>query len=35
MPVVGRDNPKKLLGVLRRHDVVSAYTKAMSGKVIE
>jgi chloride channel protein, CIC family len=35
IPVVDRANPKKLLGVLRRHDVVSAYARAMSDKVIE
>jgi len=35
IPVVDRANPKKLLGVLRRHDVVSAYAKAMSDKVID
>jgi CIC family chloride channel protein len=35
IPVVDRANPKKLLGVLRRHDVVNAYAKAMSGKVVE
>ncbi|MDM7998919.1 MAG: chloride channel protein [Dehalococcoidia bacterium] len=32
IPVVDRNNPKKLLGVLRRHDVVAAYVKAMSGR---
>ncbi len=30
IPVVDRKNPKKLLGVLRRHDVVSAYTRALA-----
>lgn len=34
IPVVDRDNPKKLLGVLRRHDVVRAYTKAMASKKV-
>ena len=29
IPVVDRSNPKKLLGVLRRHDIVRAYTKAL------
>jgi chloride channel protein, CIC family len=32
IPVVERDNPKKLVGMLRRRDVVTAYVKAMSGK---
>ena len=30
IPIVDRDNPKRLLGVLRRHDVVTAYVKAIS-----
>ena len=29
VPVVSRDNPKHLLGVLRRHDIIAAYSKAM------
>ncbi|MFC1925887.1 chloride channel protein [Chloroflexota bacterium] len=29
IPVVDRSNTKKLLGVLRRHDIVRAYTKAL------
>lgn len=29
VPVVDRDNPKRLLGVLRRHDVIIAYAKAI------
>ncbi len=29
IPVVARNNPKRLLGVLRRHDVLTAYTKKM------
>jgi CIC family chloride channel protein len=29
IPVVARDNPKRLLGVLRRHDVVAAYGRAI------
>ncbi len=31
IPVVDRSNPAKLLGVLRRRDVVAAYVRAMSG----
>jgi len=30
IPVVDRRNPKRLLGVLRRHDIIRAYTKALS-----
>jgi chloride channel protein, CIC family len=30
IPVVDRANPKKLLGVLRRHDVIKAYKEAVS-----
>lgn len=30
IPVVDRSNPKHLLGVLRRHDIVKAYTKAIA-----
>jgi CIC family chloride channel protein len=29
IPVVDRNNPRRLLGVLRRHDVIRAYTKAL------
>jgi len=29
VPVVDRSNPKHLLGVLRRHDIIGAYTKAI------
>jgi chloride channel protein, CIC family len=29
IPVVDRDNPKKLIGVLRRHDMVSAYARGI------
>jgi len=29
IPVVDRNNPKRLLGVLRRHDIVRAYTEAI------
>lgn len=32
IPVVDRDNPKKLLGVLRRHNVVDAYTRILAEK---
>ena len=32
IPVVDRHNPTRLLGVLRRHDVVSAYMKATSNQ---
>ena len=30
IPVVDRGNPKRLLGVLRRHDIIGAYTKAIT-----
>jgi CIC family chloride channel protein len=29
IPVVARDNPSKLLGVLRRHDIIRAYRKGL------
>lgn len=32
IPVVDRKNPKQLLGVLRRHDIVSAYSRIVTGK---
>ncbi|MGD9116157.1 MAG: chloride channel protein [Dehalococcoidia bacterium] len=32
IPVVDRKNPKRLLGVLRRHDVLSAYSKSLTSK---
>lgn len=32
IPVVDKDNPKHLLGVLRRHDIVRAYVKAVGRK---
>ncbi|PIU57539.1 MAG: Cl- channel voltage-gated family protein, partial [Chloroflexi bacterium CG07_land_8_20_14_0_80_51_10] len=32
IPVVDRSNPKRLIGVLRRHDIIHAYTKAVTGK---
>ena len=31
IPVVDRSNPKRLLGVLRRHDIVRAYTRALGN----
>jgi len=34
IPVVDRNDPKRLLGVLRRHDVIRAYTKALGNKVV-
>ena len=30
VPVVSRDNPRKLLGVIRRRDVITAYERAMT-----
>jgi CIC family chloride channel protein len=32
IPVVERKNPKRLLGVLRRHDVLTAYSKTLTRK---
>jgi len=32
IPVVDRRNPKKLLGVLRRHNVVDAYTRMLAAQ---
>ncbi len=32
IPVVDRNNPRHLLGVLRRHDIIRAYTKTVIGK---
>jgi CIC family chloride channel protein len=32
VPVVARDNPKHLLGVLRRDDIVAAYAKAVARR---
>jgi CIC family chloride channel protein len=32
IPVVSRDDPKKLLGVLRRHDIIRAYVKATGSQ---
>ncbi|MBL7119498.1 MAG: chloride channel protein [Dehalococcoidia bacterium] len=34
IPVVDRNNPKRLLGVLRRHDIVRAYAKALGNRVV-
>ena len=34
IPVVDRSNPKRLLGILRRHDIVRAYTKAVGNQVV-
>jgi CIC family chloride channel protein len=32
IPVVDRSNPKHLIGVLRRHDIIHAYAKAIARK---
>lgn len=32
IPVVDRRNPKRLLGVLRRHDVLTAYSKSVTSQ---
>ena len=32
IPVVDKDNPRKMVGVLRRHDIVSAYSRIVTGK---
>jgi len=32
IPVVRRDNPKQLLGVLRRQDIIRAYSKVVTRK---
>ena len=32
IPVVDRNNPQRLLGVLRRHDITRAYVKAVARK---
>ena len=34
IPVVDRDNPKRLLGVLRRHNIITAYTRALGHRPI-
>jgi len=31
LPVVDRDDPRHLLGLLRRHDIIGAYTRAAAG----
>jgi CIC family chloride channel protein len=35
IPVVERDNPKKLLGVLRRHDIIRAYSQATGNQFVD
>jgi len=35
IPVVDRNNPQKLVGILRRHDIVRAYTRAVGNQVVE
>ena len=35
LPVVDKDNPKKILGVLSRRDVITAYNKLVSEQIIE
>ena len=32
IPVVDRQKPRRLLGVLRRHDIIRAYTQVMGKK---
>lgn len=32
IPVVSRDDPSRLLGCLRRHDIIRAYTKAIMSR---
>ena len=32
IPVVDRSDPKHLLGILRRHDIVGAYAERVTGK---
>ena len=32
IPVVSRDDPSQLLGCLRRHDIIRAYTKAIMSR---
>jgi CIC family chloride channel protein len=34
MPVVDRDNPRRLLGILRRTDIVRAYDLALTRRVM-
>ena len=33
IPVVDREDPARLLGVLRRHDIIKAYRKKLSGGI--
>jgi CIC family chloride channel protein len=35
IPVVDRRRPNKLIGVLRRHDIIRAYTKALTTRRVE
>ena len=35
MPVVDRDDPAKLLGILKRGDVMSYYNRRLVGKMAE
>ncbi len=30
IPIVDRSSPKHLLGILRRHDIIGAYTKVIA-----
>jgi len=32
IPVVDKENPRKMVGVLRRHDIVGAYSRIVTGK---
>ena len=32
IPVVSRENRKQLVGILRRHDIIRAYAKAIKSK---
>ena len=35
LPVVHRDNPKKLVGIISRRDMVSAYNKELMSRTLE
>ncbi|MFC1987709.1 CBS domain-containing protein [Chloroflexota bacterium] len=35
IPVVDRNKPKSLLGVLRRHDIIKAYTRAVRQRPLK
>jgi CIC family chloride channel protein len=35
LPVVDRDNPRQLIGLLRRHDIIGAYSRAATGLPLE